>query len=163
MSNQPAAPAASSMSITKICIRCSNDYNGKAETAQAWLDSICLYLLVNQALYHDDVRKITYALSYMKKGSAATWAEVHWQNGFATQFFGTFNNFVADFEKSFCSNNVQMEAMNWLTTTCITTGEQLQEYTNHFKLNIVSAKFDETKDTITLISYYSAGIPVGLM
>ena len=68
MSNQPATPTSSSMRITKIHIRCSNDYDGKAETAQAWLYSVCLYLLVNQALYHDDDRKIAYVLSYMKKG-----------------------------------------------------------------------------------------------
>ena len=75
MSNQPpAAPAAtptptsSSSRITEIHIGCPNEYDGKAETAQAWLDSVRLYLLINQALYHNDNRKIAYALSYMKKG-----------------------------------------------------------------------------------------------
>ena len=70
MSNQPpAAPAAaptptsSSLRITEIRIGCPNEYDRKAETAQAWLDSVCLYLLINQALYHDDDRKIVYALS----------------------------------------------------------------------------------------------------
>ena len=53
--------------------------------------------------------------------------------------------------------------MNWLTTTWITAGEQLQEYINQFKLNIVCAKYDEIKDTATLISYFSTGIPVGIM
>ena len=95
MSNQPpatpaAAPTPSSSRITEIRIGCPNEYDGKAETAQAWLDSIHLYLLINQALYHDDDRKIAYALSYMKKGSAATWAKVCQQQGFANQSFGTF-------------------------------------------------------------------------
>ena len=53
--------------------------------------------------------------------------------------------------------------MNWLTTTCIATGEQLQEYINQFKLNIVCAKYDEVKDAPTLISYFSTGIPVRIM
>ena len=59
MLNIPAAPAgaptpaptSSSSRITKIHIRCPDEYDRKAETAQAWLDSICLYLLINQALY----------------------------------------------------------------------------------------------------------------
>ena len=53
--------------------------------------------------------------------------------------------------------------MNWLATTHSATGEQLQEYINHFKLNVVHAKYDEIKDATTLISYFSTGIPVGLM
>ena len=44
MSNQPpaapAAPSAASMKITEIRIGCPDEYDGKAETAQAWLDSV---------------------------------------------------------------------------------------------------------------------------
>ena len=170
MSNQPpTAPAAtptptsSSLRITEIRIRCPDEYNGKVETAQAWLDSIHLYLLINQALYHDDDRKITYALSYMKKGSAAMWAKVHCQQGFANQSFMTFVAFETDFEKAFGNANIQQEAMNWLATTCIATGEQLQEYINQFKLNVVHVKYNEIKDAATHISYFSTGIPVGIM
>ena len=170
MSNQPpaapvaaAAPTSSSSRITEICIRSPNEYDGKAETAKAWLDSVHLYLLINQALYHDNDRKIAYTLSYMKKGSAATWAKVRHQQGFANQSFRTFVAFETDFKKAFGNTNIQQEAMNWLATTRIATGEQLQEYINQFKLNVIHAKYDETKDTATLISYFSTRIPVGIM
>ena len=77
MSNPPTTPAtaptSSSSRITEICIGCPDEYNGKAEAAQAWLDSVCLYLLINQALYHDNNRKIAYALSYMKKVLCLAW------------------------------------------------------------------------------------------
>ena len=53
--------------------------------------------------------------------------------------------------------------MNWLSTTRINAGEQLQEYINTFKLNVVRAKYDETKDAPTLISYFSAGLPTWIM
>ena len=162
MSNVPASPtpASASTKITEICIGCPNEYNGKAKTAQAWLDSIHL---INQALYHDDDRKIAYSLSYMKKGSTATWAEVHHQQGFVNQSFGTFASFEQDFEKAFRNVNTLQEAMNWLATTCIIDGEQLQEYINMFKLNIVHTKYDETKDNATLISYFSTGVLVWIM
>ena len=164
MSNQPAAPASSSsLRITKIHIGYPDEYNGKGKTAQVWLDSVHLYLLINKALYCDDNRKISYTLLYMKTGSATTWAEVHCQQGFTNQSFGTFTDFKRDFEKVFGNTNVQQEAMNWLATTHIATGEQLQEYTNEFKLNVVHTKYDKTKDAATLMSYYSTGIPVGIM
>ena len=150
MSNQPpaapAAPSAASMKITEIRIGCPDEYDGKAETAQAWLDSVRLYLLINHALYYDDDRKIAFALSYMKKGSAAIWAEVRRQQGLATLLFGTFAQFQQDFETTFVDTNAAREAMNWLSTTRINAGEQLQEYINTFKLNVVRTKYDETKD-----------------
>ena len=109
MSNQlPAAPAtlsAASTKITEICIGCPDEYDGKAETAQAWLDSVRLYLLINHGLYYDDDRKIAFALSYMKKGSAAIWAEVHCQQGLATLSFGTFTQFQCNFENTFVDTN----------------------------------------------------------
>ena len=109
MSNQPpaapAAPSAASTKITEIRIGCPDEYNGKAETAQAWLDSVRLYLLINHALYYDDDRKIAFALSYMKKGSTAIWAEVHCQQGLATLSFGMFAQFQQDFENTFVNTN----------------------------------------------------------
>ena len=149
--------------VTEIHIGYPEEYDRKPKTAQAWLDSVCLYLLINSTLYYDDDRKIAYALSYMKKGSAAMWAKVCRQQGFTSQSFGTFSAFETDFEKAFGNANVQQDTMNWLTTTRIATGEQLQEYINQFKLNVVHAKYDETKDAATLISYFSTGIPIGLM
>ena len=160
----PVAPAPQpSTKITEIHISCPNEYDGKAETTQAWLNSIWLYLLINHALYHNNDRKITYALSYMKRGFAATWAKVHRQQGFANQSFRTFNTFEQDFEKAFGNVNTTQEAMNWLSTTRIDSGDQLQEYINKFKLNIICAKYDKTKDAATLISYIKTGIPTWIM
>ena len=159
----PAAPSATSTKITEIHIGCPDEYDGKAETAQAWLDSVRLYLLINHALYYDDDRKIAFALSYMKKGSAAIWAEVCRQQGLATLSFGTFAQFQTDFKSTFVDTNATREAMNWLSTTHIDSREQLQEYINMFKLNIVHAKYNKLKDTATLISYFSAGVPTWIM
>ena len=111
------------------------------------MDSVWLYLLINHILYCDDDRKITFALSYMKKGATATWAEVCCQQGLATLLFGTFSQFQTNFETAFGNTNAAQEAMNWLSTTCIDSNEQLPEYINNFKLNIVQAKYDELKDT----------------
>ena len=159
----PAAPSAASTKITEIRIGCPDESDGKAETAQAWLDSVRLYLLINHALYYDDDRKIAFALSYMKKGSAAIWAEVRRQQGLATLSFRTFAQFQQDFENTFVDTNAAREAMNWLSTTRINAGEQLQEYINTFKLNVVCTKYDEVKDTATLISYFSTGVPTWIM
>ena len=53
--------------------------------------------------------------------------------------------------------------MNWLSTTHMDSGEQLQDYINKFKLNVVHTKYNEIKDTATLISYFKTGIPTWIM
>ena len=99
----------------------------------------------------------------MKKGSAAIWAEVRRQQGLATLSFGMFAQFQQDFENTFVDTNAAREAMNWLSTTRINSGEQLQEYINMFKLNVVRTKYNEVKDAATLILYFSAGVPTWIM
>ena len=99
----------------------------------------------------------------MKKGSAAIWAEVRRQQGLTTLSFGTFTQFQSDFENTFVDTNAAQEAMNWLSTTRINSGEQLQESINTFKLNVVCAKYNELKDAAILISYFSAGVPTWIM
>ena len=44
------------------------DYDGKEATSQAWIRSIELYLLVNEEIYDTNQKKITFVLSFMKKG-----------------------------------------------------------------------------------------------
>ena len=53
--------------------------------------------------------------------------------------------------------------MSWLSTTHIDSGEQLQEYINIFKLNVIRAQYNKLKDAATLISYFSAGLPTWIM
>ena len=95
-------------------------YNRKDESTTSYRNTVRLYLLINHALYYNDNRKIAFAMSYMKKGAAATWAEVCRQQGLATLSFGTFTQFQADFETTFVNTNTAQEAMSWLSTPALT-------------------------------------------
>ena len=57
-----------SSSTKELRLDTSEDYDGKEETFQAWIQSVQLYLLVNNATYDTDQKKITFALSFMRKG-----------------------------------------------------------------------------------------------
>ena len=50
-------------------------FNGSYEMAISWMHSIQFYLAVNETSYNNDAKKIAFALSYMTKGSALTWAD----------------------------------------------------------------------------------------
>ena len=53
-------------------------YDGSYKTATKWLNTIRSYLIVNKPIYNIDEQQITFTLSYMSKGSAATWTSTLW-------------------------------------------------------------------------------------
>jgi len=58
----------------ELCIGSPEAFDGSYEKATQWLNSILFYLTVNEEVYNTDTKKITFALSYMTKGPALTWA-----------------------------------------------------------------------------------------
>ena len=51
-------------------------FNGSYETTISWMHSIQFYLAVNEKSYDTDRKKITFALSYMTKGSTLIWTDI---------------------------------------------------------------------------------------
>ena len=78
-------------------------YDRSFKTSRQWLNAVQLYLLVNEDIYNNDNKKITFVLSYMTKGSALTWAATFYGNAVdaaRTVTLGTYSNFVAKFNKT---------------------------------------------------------------
>ena len=126
------------------------------------------YLLVNNKVYDTDNKMIAFALSYITKGSALTWATTFRQNTISgtTIAMGTFSDFITKFETAFKHHNVTGTAIAWLSTKRMTKGKNntysptLIEYISHFKN--YSALASITNQNV-LIRYFSARIPSPLM
>ena len=85
------------------------------------MDSVKLYLMINDILYDNDQKKITFALFSMKEESAATWASTFKKAlALPTPTLGMWTSFYNDFKTSFIHINVKNEAITWLTTTSVT-------------------------------------------
>ena len=127
------------------------------------------YLLVTKAVYDNDDKQIAFALSYMTKGSALTWAVTFRQSAiFGTSFsLGTFADFVMKFNATFKHHDVTGNAISWLSTKRMIKNTKnnsyspsLTEYISTFKNHIALANIS---DANVLIRYFSAGIPPPLM
>ncbi|KIO00045.1 hypothetical protein M404DRAFT_29872 [Pisolithus tinctorius Marx 270] len=90
---------------TELKIGAPSDFDGDQKNAMSWLYSVQTYLLVNEELYDTDMKRVVYALSYMKKGVARSWAATFQKTSLEKNppSFGTFANFVKDFKNSFTS------------------------------------------------------------
>ena len=109
-----------------------------------------------------DNKKVGYALSFMTEGTAKSWAIVHTQNALDTSSFGTFPDFIKDFQMTFQSTNFATEATTWLTNTHVRNDNYLPKYMGEFKLKVIEAELDSTTHAATIIHYLRVGIPVWL-
>ena len=152
----------STAKLSKLHLRQPNDFDGSASKASAWIDSVQIYLLINNMIYDTDPKKIPFTLSFMKEGSATTWASTIAKQALVKipADFGSWANFLTDFNTSFIYADVKNKAIAWLTTTTVNKTLQLRDYISQFKNNTA---LSEINNDDTLINFFSQGIPTSLM
>ena len=163
MSNQPGTQAtAQQPRISEIRLGRPDTYDRSASKASAWIDSVTLYLMINVGIYDTDPKKIAFALSFMKEGSATTWASTVTKKALALTppTLGRWDNFVKEFKTAFIHINVKNEAIAWLTNTIVTPKLPLGDYISQFKNQVA---ISEITHEDTLINFFLRGIPSALM
>ena len=167
MSNQPStSTVASTISATQkpqeLKLGQPPAFDGTPEKARGWFNNVQLYLLVNKDIYNDDDRKIAYALSFMREGSAALWSLTETEAALKRNppNFGTWQNFLNKFSASFILENTKDQAIAWMTTTKVDKKTPLMDYISQFRINAV---LSEISNEDVLINFYSRGIPSFLM
>ena len=151
-----------SVKPTELRLNTPKAYDGSPTTAKYWLNSVRTYLLINKDVYSTDNKKVGYALSFMTEATAKSWAAVRTQIALDASSFGTFPDFIKEFQNTFLSTNSTAEATTWLTNTQVRNDDYLPKYMGEFKLKVVEAELDSTAHAATIIHYLRAGIPVWL-
>ena len=118
--------------------------------------------MINIGIYDTDPKKIAFALSFMKKGSAATWASTITKKALALNppTLGRWDDFVKEFKTTFIHIDVKNEAIAWLTNTMVSNKLPLGDYISQFKNQVT---ISEITHEDTLINFFSRGIPSSLM
>ena len=147
---------------TELRLNTPKGYDRAPTTAKFWLNSVRTYLLINKDVYSTDDKRVGYALSFMMEGTIKSWAAVRTQNALDAGSFGTFQDFITDFQQSFFSTNSAAEATTWLTNTRVRSDNYLPKYMAEFKLKVIEAELNATTHATTIIHYLRAGILVWL-
>ena len=154
--------------ISELRIATPEHFDGTYSKATSWLSTVLFYLEVNNAVYDTHAKKITFALSYMTKGAAQTWAATFRQKAItgATISMGTFDNFVKEFRTAFEHHDIVGNAISWLTHKRMisknngTFEPPLTTYIATFQNHVAQSRIT---DHNVLIRFFLAGIPSGLM
>ena len=164
MSNQPGTStiastiAATQQKPQELKLGQPPTFDGDPTKARGWFNNTQLYLLVNKDIYNDDDRKIAFALSFMREGSAALWTLTETEATFKRNppSFGTWQDFLNKFSASFILENTKDQAIAWMMTTKVDRKTPLLEYISQFKNN---AALSEINNEDVLINFFSRGIP----
>ena len=118
--------------------------------------------MINDSVYDKDQKKIAFTLSFMKEGSAATWASTFTKKALSLTLptLGSWTNFHNDFKTSFIHIDVKNEAIAWLTTTIVSNKLLLGDYISQFKNQVALSKITHED---TLIDFFSRGLPPSFM
>ncbi|KIO06287.1 hypothetical protein M404DRAFT_24566 [Pisolithus tinctorius Marx 270] len=112
---------------TELKIGAPSDFDGDQKNAMSWLYSVQTYLLVNEEIYNTDTKQVIYALSYMKKGVAHSWAATFQKTSLEKNppSFSTFADFTKDFKNSFTSADTTGTAITKLSAADSTITEDV--------------------------------------
>jgi hypothetical protein len=109
-------------------------FDGSPNDASRWLHSVIAYISINDRIYTSDDKKIILALSFMSKGSAATWAEAAYENAAELESFGTWKNFQEDFKRTFVTKDVKATAIAKLSSLTQSGCGSLEKFNAEFRL-----------------------------
>ena len=121
---------------TEIKLNQPKPFTGKQEDLKKFLQDTNLYLLVNNRGYNTNVKKITFTLSFMNEGDAASWKEQLLEDAMALETFdlGTWAQFKKDLNDAFKPYNAPGDA--WEEMKSIKIGNNtIKEHIAKFKID----------------------------
>jgi len=146
----------------EIRINYPSEFDGNRENLESFLQDCHLYLAINNETYNNDMKKIVFMLSFMKKGTATSWKEAWTQEKLATttQDFGTLKDFIEELKKAFRASDTEGDARARLRQLRQGKGT-VDEYVAEFRILAGKAKMREEDKALT--EYFMEGINTGIL
>ena len=128
-------------------------FTGKREDLKKFLQDVKLYLHVNDEIYDHPAKKISFALSFMNEGDAASWKEQLLEEVMAKDPFdlGTWDVFEKNLTNTFQPYDAPGDALEEMKTLRMGNGS-IEEHNAKFKMIVTKSGLDETSPAI--IDYY---------
>ena len=146
---QPPPP-----SVKEIKMKEPTPFTGDRRKLDSFLLEIEMFLRMNGSIYDTDEKKIIYALSFMREGTAGPWKHSYWNAYSNFGFSGTWAGFKNSLRNDFSPVDKKGEAMNKMMTE--RQGERTaDEYIEQFKIWHLESGI---QDQIVLIDWFAAGL-----
>jgi Zinc knuckle/Retrotransposon gag protein len=135
-----------------------NDFDGDHLKGRAFLNSCRLYISLCKSQFQDDQAKIHWALSFMKSGCAALYANriLRRETSEALLAFVSWKGFELDFISKFCPKNEATVALTKLESTWYYQGwKSVDDYINEFSELVEEAGYS---DGLSIVMKFRKGL-----
>ena len=139
-----STPVNPTTSTQDVKMRVPSDFDGNNSKTRLWLVEIEDFLEMNEDKYDNDKKKITFALSFMSAGNAASWKFDKWEAMQKMTVKPTWPKIKTEIEKTFLPIDDEGQAATKLMT--ITQGDQdVESYIAKFWLVTGRLNFADEK------------------
>ena len=133
-------------------------FSGTRSEARGWLKAVRLYIGLSPSKFPagDDTRRILWALSYIRGGSAGAWAEnqTELMLNAENKPFSTFDQFLLAFETAYCEYDRAEAARRGIENLKMGKGDTVEAYTTTFESLAPHTGYNDT----ALIERYRTGL-----
>lgn len=148
-SRSPSPPPRPLLSATKAKVATPSEFDGDRSRGRAFINSCTVYFRLCQNHFSDDQERILWALSYMKSGRAAKWADsiFRWeeQNPNHARFLD-WQDFVEAFKTHFYPVDAEASAVNILESTAYyQRSRSVDDYLDEFRTLISDSGYTDAK------------------
>jgi hypothetical protein len=137
-------------------------FTGKREELKKFLQDVKLYLLVNEKIYDNDVKKISFALSFMNEGDAASYKEQLLEVAMGKPLplsLGTWDSFETDLNAAFKPYDAPGDALEEMKMLRM-KDNSIEEHNARFKMLVTKSKLDSASPAV--IDYYRESLNIPL-
>ena len=91
-------------------------FTGDRNKLEDWIMEVKMFISMNNEMYPDDHRKIIFALSFMREGTAKHWKASFWQYSMNQGHLGLWNDFKTALRTSFSAVDKEGNALSKMMT-----------------------------------------------
>jgi len=136
---------------TRPKLSCSPDFNGERHNGRVFLNSCSLYIRLAPEQFHDEQKRILWALTFFKGGRAAKWSKNVFHQEADTGVFPiqTWGDFEQQFRLHFFPANVEADAINALERTSYHQGNRtVDDYLDSFQALVSNVDYTDPRTLV---------------
>ena len=136
-----------------IKLNLPKDFSGKREDLKKFLQQVNLYMDVNAKIYHNNMIKIAFVLSFIDEGDASSWKEQFLEEATSTSphDYGTWIYFERNLKEAFQPFDAPGDTLEEIKNLRM-GNNSIEDHNAKFRMLLTKSKLDKTSPAV--IDYY---------